>query len=212
MRLWQAVGMMIAFVVVICVVVFLWWDFDVRWRPRTITKDTEQITRLMQAAGWVSAGGGSNKVYVLAVRSCAPCDALDRTTLPALQKAGVDTRVIVIAPPDANGRPASTPAERSTVAELWVNRSWPLFMAWMATAPANWVAPNIPPADGDAARSAVVETSRDLADRLKPLLEENGVSLTYPVVVWRAKDGTMQAASGDAPNTWTYARKDLGAS
>jgi hypothetical protein len=57
-----------------------------------------------------------------------------------------------------------------------------------------------------------VETSRDLAGRLRPLLAENGVGLAYPLVVWWAKDGTMQAASGDAPKTWAYAGKDLGGS
>jgi len=53
--------------------------------------------------------------------------------------------------------------------------------------------------------------SRDLADKLKPLLGENGVPFTWPLVIWQSRDGTLEAAAGDAPKTWTYMRRDLGA-
>ena len=97
------------------------------------------------------------------------------------------------------------------MAELWVNRSWPLYQAWMAANPAAWTAPGIPAADGDAARSAVVGASRDLADKLQPLMRENGVAFTWPLVIWQMKDGTLEAAAGDAPKTWAYMKRDLGA-
>ncbi|HXQ10267.1 MAG TPA: hypothetical protein VN805_04625 [Caulobacteraceae bacterium] len=211
MGLRTAIGTMVAFVLVVGAVILLWWDIDVRWRPHDLTKDQGKIAALLQAAGWVSPGGGASKLYVVGVRDCLGCERIQRSDFPALQKAGVDTRVIMIAAPDVNGKPVTTPAERAMVAELWVNRSWPLYQAWMAANPASWAAPGVPPADGDAARSAVVETSRDLADKLKPLLGENGVAVTWPLVIWQAKDGTLEAASGDAPKTWAYMKRDLGA-
>jgi hypothetical protein len=206
-----AIGTMVAFVLLVGAVILLWWDIDVRWRPHELAKDSSQITALLQAAGWVSPGGGPSKLYVVGVRDCLGCERLFRADFPALAKAGVDTRVIMIAPPDVNGKPVTTPAERATVAELWVNRSWPLYQAWMGAQPATWTAPGVPPADGDAARSAVVQTSRDLADKLKSLLGENGVASTWPLVIWQAKDGTLEAATGDAPKTWAYMKRDFGA-
>jgi hypothetical protein len=209
MRLWQAIGMMVGFVVVIGVVVFFWWDFDVRWRPHELAKDAGKIENLLQAAGWVSPGGGPARLYVVAVRDCAPCERLAAEDFPALQKAGVDTRVIMVAPPDLGGKAIASPVERATVAELWVNRNWALFQAWMAATPTGWSAPGVPPADGDAARTAVVQASRDLVANLTPLLRENGLTPAWPLVIWQSKDGTLEAAAGAAPKTWTYIKRDL---
>jgi hypothetical protein len=205
-----AIGTMVAFVLLVGAVILLWWDIDVRWRPHELAKDSGKITTLLQAAGWVSSGGGASKLYVVGVRDCLGCERMLRAEVPALQKAGVDTRVIMIAPPDADGKPVGAPAERATVAELWVNRSWPLYQAWMAANPAAWTAPGIPAADGDAGRTAVVAASRDLADKLQPLMRENGVAFTWPLVIWQTKDGTLEAATGDAPKTWAYMKRDLG--
>ena len=206
MRFWQAIGMMVAFVVVVIGVVFLWWDLDVRWRPHEISRNSDQLVNLLQSAGWVSSGGGANKVYLVALRNCRPCERFAASELPALQKAGADVRIVMIAAPEQT----STPAERSTIAELWVNRRWPLLQSWLEAPLATWTAPNVPPADGDAARSAVVETSRDLADRLKPLTRQNGLTFAYPLVVWRTNDGVLEAAAGNCPKTWAYLMKDAG--
>ena len=117
----------------------------------------------------------------------------------------------MIAPPDVNGKAVASPAERATVAELWVNRRWRSTPGLDGRHPTGWAAPGVPPADGDAGRTAVVQASRDLADKLTPLLRENGVPPTWPLVIWQSKDGTLEAAAGDSPKTWTYMRKDLGA-
>jgi hypothetical protein len=127
-----------------------------------------------------------------------------------LQGAGVDTRVIVIARPDVNGQSKSTAAERATVAELWVNRSWGLFQKWSAAGPETWAASGIPAADGDVARSAVVEVGRDAVDKLQPLLKANGIAFAYPVMIWWAKDGTFKGVSGGKPQADGNIRKDLG--
>jgi hypothetical protein len=81
----------------------------------------------------------------------------------------------------------------------------------MSAAPDAWTAPRIPPADGDVARSAVVEAGRDLVDRLNPLLKDNGVKPGYPTLIWWAKDGALEACDCQAPQTYGDVRKDLGA-
>jgi hypothetical protein len=175
-----------------------------------IKQNQADIAKLLAGAGWVSPGLSGPKLYVIATRDCAACGQYEQSQFPALQKAGVDTRAIMIAPADVNGAAKSTAAERSTVAELWVNRSWPLFQTWMAADPAAWTAPHIPPADGDVARNAVVEAGRDLIDRLGPLLKANGLKPGYPILIWWAKDGNMEACLCQAKQTYVYVRRDLG--
>jgi hypothetical protein len=117
----------------------------------------------------------------------------------------------MIALPDANGLPHSTPAERNTVAELWTNRSWKLYQQWSLANPATWTAPNLAPADGDAARTAVIEVGRDLVKTLEGQLKDNGVNLAYPTLVWWTKDGKMRACACESPQTYRFVEKELGA-
>jgi hypothetical protein len=148
---------------------------------------------------------------MVSFRSCPDCIRFEQTEFPRLQAAGVDTRVIVIARADTNGQPHSTPAERATVAELWLNRSWKLFQQWSAATPQTWTAPGIAPADGDAARTAVVEAGRTLVTNLIPQLKDNGVSFAYPTLVWWTKDGRMRACACEKAQTYGYVLKELGA-
>ncbi len=202
--------MLIGFLVVVGGVLFVWWDLDVRWRPQVIKSDQEEIAKGLAGAGWVSPGLKGPQLYMIATRDCAACDRFEQTQFPLLQKAGVDTRVIMIAQPDLNGASKSTPVERSTVAELWANRSWPLFQTWMAAPAGAWTAPRIAPADGDAARTAVIQAGRDLVDRLQPLLKANGVKPGYPTLVWWAKDGTLEGCDCKATQTYGFVRSSLG--
>jgi hypothetical protein len=43
---------------------------------------------------------------------------------------------------------------------IWANRGWGLLEAWENVPPDAWTAPGLRPADGDAARTAIVEQSR----------------------------------------------------
>ena len=113
-------------------------------------------------------------------------------------------------------RPATAcaPAERATVAELWTNRSWPLLEQWENTPPDAWNAAGIRPADGDAARTAVVEQGRTLVDYLKTLLGDNGLEhggFRYPTLVWWDKRGRMRACTCENPATYRLVRHELGA-
>jgi hypothetical protein len=200
-----------AILVVAGAVVYLMWDLDWRWRPHTVTKHQAEIAEALSQSGWVSPHLTGPKVYMIANRDCAACIQLEQTLFPKLQAADVDTRVILIARPDQNGQSGSTPAERSTVAELWTNRSWKLFQQWSLVSPAAWTAPNLPPADGDAARTAVIGVGRQLVGTLTGQLKDNGVTVDYPTLIWWTKDGRMRACACTDPQTYRFVEQELGA-
>jgi hypothetical protein len=201
-----------AFLVLAVVVAGVWavWNFDLRWRPKTITRHQAEIARLLQSAGWVSPGRNGRPLYMVSFRSCPDCIRFKTEEFPALQAAGVDTRVIEIARRDVNGLAKSTPVERATVAQLWLTRDWKLMEAWDSVPVEAWKAPGIPPADGDLARMAVVEGGRSLVDALRPLLKDNGVELRYPTLVWWNAKGEMRACACEKRETYRFVRKELG--
>ncbi len=195
---------------------FGWWYLVARWQPKTITRHQTEIAQLLQKSGWVAPPGNQTgpKLYQISFRACGPCIRYRLEEWPKLREAGVDTRLILVARPDSQGQSYSTPAERSTVAELWVNRDWKLMERWDAVPPAAWTAPNIPPADGDAARTAVVDQSRDLIEELTPLLKANGVitrEVCWPILIWWDKEGRMRATACAPKRSDGYIRKELGA-
>lgn len=187
-----------------------WWNLDLRWRPHAITKDQAEIGKILQGSGWVSPGLSGAKLYMIAYRDCPACTLYQDSEFTSLHAAGVDTRVIMVARDDVNGVSKSTAAERATVAELWVNRSFGLYQKWLSAPVDAWTAPGIPAADGDVARSAVVEVGRDTIQRLTPLLRDNGITFGYPTLIWWTKDGTMRGCACDNAKTYGYVRKDLG--
>jgi len=206
-RLW---AILILAAVVVGGGAFAWWNYDLRWRPKTITKNQAEITKLLETAGWVSPGETGPKLYMVSFRTCPDCVRFTQEEFPGLRAAKVDTRVIMIARADHNGLAKSTPAERSTVAELWLNRSWPLLERWEGAPAESWTAAGIAPADGDMARTAVVEASRKLVEELTPLLKANGVSFAYPTLVWWTADGKMRACACEKRETYRFVRKELG--
>ncbi len=196
---------------VVIAALYAWWRFDLRWRPETIDRDVAQITKILEQSGWVSPGLGGPKLYVIGYHDCAACTAFKGQELPGLQEASVDTRLIEIGRADDKGVPQSTLVERSTVAELWVNRSWALSQRWDAAAPGAWKAESITPADTDVARSAVVEAGRKMAADLAPLLKANGIAAGYPILIWWDKEGRMRGCACDKPEMYRYVRSELGA-
>jgi len=186
-----------------------WWKTDLRWRPKTITKNQAEITKILEGSGWVSPGLAGPKLYMISFRSCPDCVVFKRTYYPRLHAAQVDTRLIEIARADHNGVPKSTPVERATVAELWVNRSWALSENWDNTPIDAWKAQGIPPADGDVARTAVIEAGRTMIKDLAPLLKANGVTLAYPTLIWWDKAGAMRTLAWDEGVKYDRVMKEL---
>jgi hypothetical protein len=207
-KLWGSVALIVA----VCVLgTWAVWNFELRWRPKTITRGQIEIAQLLQSSGWVSPGHGGRPLYMISFRSCPDCIRYTTEEFPKLHAAGVDTRVIVIARRDVNGLSKSTPNERATVAQLWLTRDWKLLQAWEAVAPDAWKAPGIPPADGDLARSSVVESGRSLVDRLQPLLRDNGIDFRYPTLIWWNDKGQMRGCACESRQTYRFVRKELGA-
>ena len=187
-----------------------YWNYDLRWRPKTVDEHAPQIANLLREAGWVSPGIKGKTLYMVSFRTCPDCLRFKAEEFPDLHAAGVDTRVIEIARRDVNGLAKSTPAERSTVAQLWLTRDWKLLEAWERVPAESWQAPGIPPADGDAARSAVVEAGRQLVDQLKPLMKDNGVNFAYPLLVWWDEEGRMRACACEKRETYRFVREEVG--
>lgn len=211
LKLW---GSLILVLIVVGGGLYGWWALDLRWRPKTITRNQAQIASLLQRSGWVSPGLKGPVLYEIGFRSCEDCIRLRLEEFPKYRKANVDTRVILVARKDYNGVSRSTPAERSTVAELWFNRSWDLLERWEDTPVDSWTAQGIPQADNDAARSAVVDQGRMLVDQITPLLAANGVDnhgFRYPTLIWWDKQGHMRACACEKPQAYGFVRRELGA-
>lgn len=49
-----------------------WWNYDLRWRPKTITRNQAEITRILEQSGWVSPGRTGRSSWS-ASRSCPDC-------------------------------------------------------------------------------------------------------------------------------------------
>lgn len=203
------IWLVVAAIVFVAAYAAFWW-FDLRWRPKTITKHQAEITKIVEAAGWVSPGKTGPKLYMIGFRSCPDCVRFKTEEFPGLHAVDVDTRVIEVARADRNGVPKSTPEERSTVAELWVNRTWALSERWDKTPVDAWKAEGITPADGDVARTAVIEAGRKMVEDLRPLLKDNGVNFAYPTLIWWTKDGKMRACACEKKETYRFVRKELG--
>ncbi|HEY9236523.1 MAG TPA: hypothetical protein VIP08_15970, partial [Phenylobacterium sp.] len=145
-QVWAILGLVVALV---AVGGYAYWAKELRWRPKTITRNQAEIARILETAGWVSPGKTGPKLYMVSFRTCPDCIRFMAEEFPLLHAANVDTRVIVIARRDVNGASKSTPAERATVAELWLNRSWPLMQQWEEVPAEAWTAPGVAAADGD---------------------------------------------------------------
>jgi hypothetical protein len=188
-----------------------YWNFYARFRPVTIAKNQAEIQKLLDQADWVSPGRTGAPIYLITFRACDVCTTYQREEFPKLAAAGVDTRVIVFARSDREGLSQSTPSERATVAELWINRDWRLYASWMATPRKEWTAPGVRSADGSFARTAVINASRDYIDQLAPLLKGAGVGDGFPLLIWRDKDMRLKACACFDQRSWHFIREDLGA-
>lgn len=188
-----------------------YWHFYARFQPVTINRNQAQIQRLLDEASWVSDGGGGQPVYIISYRDSASAQRYEREEAAKLRAAGVEVRYILFARADREGLAQSTAAERATVAELWLSRDWTLYQRWMATPSRSWTAAGIPQADGNLARSGVVEASRQFDEQLSLLLKQAGVRVTYPLILWRDKQGFLKACGCADRRAWASIRDDLNA-
>lgn len=185
--------------------------FYARFQPVTIDRNQASIQQLLDQASWVSSGSGDQPVYVVGYRDSSPTFTYLTTDVAKLQAGGADVRVLMFARADREGAALSTPAERATIAELWLNRDWELYRRWTATPAKDWSAGDLAPADGNLARTAVVEASRQFTEQLGRLLREAGVRPDWPLVIWRDREGFLKACACSNDRSWAFIRDDLGA-
>ena len=208
--IWSALAVVIGLVIA-GVGYWAYWNFYARFQPVTVTRNQAEIQRLLDEASWLSGGGGGEPLYVIGYRDSASFQRYQREEADRLRAGGVEMRIIVFARPDREGAPQSTPTERSTVAELWLSRDWSLYERWIATPSRNWTAAGVPQADGNLARSAVVEASRQFTTRLNDLLRDAGVATGHPLVIWRDQEGFLKACACSDSRSWLFVRDDVGA-
>jgi len=173
---------------------------------RTLSIDEDKIRTLISQAGWVSPGLSKSRwLYMVSFRSCPDCIRFESEVFPALHKAGVDTRVIVIA-----RRARSTAPERTGVGELWARRDWKTFETWTGMPVDAWTGEGYPSGDLDPGRAALVEKARQFVDDLRPLLADNGVDLRYPTLIWQGRDGHLRGCACETRETYPALRTELG--
>ena len=200
------------FIVMLAVIgggMWLWWSLDLRGSPHTLKKEQASLAYELQRTGWVSPHVNGKIVYVLVNGECIACGKFETGALEALQKRGVDTRVIVVAPAVIDAKTASSPEDRATVAEFWLNRDWNLYRRWRERSPATMAGEA--PADGNAARTAVVETANRSAATIADLLKRNGVKFGYPMAIWWNKTGDMRASLVDNSTAARKAEQEIAA-
>jgi len=185
--------------------------FYARFQPVTVTRNQAVIQQLLDESSWLSAGGGGEPLYIIGYRDSAALQRYEREEAPKLRAAGVEVRIIIFARPDREGLAQSTAAERATVAELWLTRDWTLYQRWTATPANNWSAAGIPAADGNLARGAVVEAGRNFVGGLTEALGGEGLKISYPLVIWRDREGYMKACACSDSRSWAFVRDDLDA-
>ncbi len=206
---------------------WLYWNQFQRYAPVTIssTEDLPKIQKLLdqvdyvsplpvsvQAAAAVGAPPQANSptLYMITYHDCTPCKVYEDKELIRLQQAGVDTRIIVFAQPDDQGIIRSTPAERSTIAELWLNRKWDLYKSWHSASDAGWTAEGLPVADNDLARTAVVGASRSFVTQMADMLGHNKVVVGYPLLLWRDKNNQLRVCACVNERGYHFIRDELG--
>jgi hypothetical protein len=208
--IWSGLAVVIG--LILAVGGYLAYDyFYARFQPVTIARNQGEIQRLLDESSWVSAGGGDQALYIIGYRDSASTQAYERQEADKLRAGGVDVRIILFARPDREGAQQSTVAERATLAELWLTRDWSLYQRWTATPSKDWTAAGIPLSDGNLARSAVVEAGRQFMSRLDGLMRDAGVKPTFPLVIWRDREGFMKACACADARSWAFIRDDLDA-
>jgi hypothetical protein len=208
--IWSALAAVVGLVIAIGGF-WAYQHFYARFQPVTVQRNQVAIQRLLEQSSWVSAGGGGEPLYIIGYRDSAAMQRYETEEAPKLRAAGVEVRIIVFARPDREGLSQSTAAERASVAELWLTRDWALYQRWTATPVRNWTAAGIPAADGNLARGAVVEAGRNFVASLSEKLNDEGLQISYPLVIWRDRGGFMKACACSDARSWAFIRDDLDA-
>lgn len=157
-----------------------------------ITQDVDTLDGILAEIAFTSPHTEDSHIYQISFRTCPPCIQAHKNMLPKLQEAGVETRLVTIA-----RRGNSTADERAAVVEN-ARRGWSFTQAWWEdNSPRRFYAQtDIPPADGDKARTAELERLQYNTAHLARVFAKNGKRFAFPTFIWQGQDGRYKAAVG----------------
>ncbi len=192
---------------------FGWGKPSVPTKPVTLKKHAEEIGQLLENSGWVSPGLDGPAIYKISFRACPDCVRFKEDAFPRLHQAGVDTRVIVFAREDRNGKPRSTVGERAAIAEIWKHRDWDFYSQWfdIPMSVYDTLEDRPPNVEGDPERLALVDKSQIFNARMRELLAQNGVQIAYPAILWKV-DGKWRICMCEKPKQVEMMLNELGVS
>ncbi len=175
--------------------------------PHTVRIDSAELAQALQQSPWVSPRQEGPVLYKIGYRSCPDCIAWDRTELPHLIAAGVQTRIMLYA-----RRKASTANERAMVAALACGRDWKMYARWTRDVEAAYYHRyGVPPApETDQRRRACLEQGRMARDRIAQVMNRNGWSMETPALFWQNHKGEWRFFMGNNASANRLIRRELG--
>lgn len=164
----------------------------------TLMEETAELETLLSEMPWVSKSMTETKpdakiIYQFSFRTCPPCISFKTEAWPALEAAGIETRLVMTA-----RRKKSTADERTAVVELARTRDWDMAQAWMkSNSPKGYYRKmTFPAADGNKPREDDLEKLRGQIDMLDEILAVNGLDMAYPTILWQDAENVWHAEIG----------------
>ncbi len=175
--------------------------------PHTVRVDADALAAVLHQAPWVSPGGTGPVLYKVGYRSCPDCIAWDRSVLPGLLAAGVQTRILLYA-----RRQGATALERAMAAALACGRDWQMYERWTGDVEAAYAHRyGVPPEPQAGTRlGACLEQGRQARDRIEQILAENGLNMETPALFWQDSKGAWRAFMGNNARVNRRIRRELG--
>lgn len=188
--------------------------FDLHGRraaaPLVIAVDKADLEEALEAAPWVSSGieegdeglapiENPTVLWIVTAPHCKPCRAFERESLPHLLDAGVETRVILVAPRSL----ADTSREAREIAVLTKSRDWTALHLWLQENGDAAMTP-LEPAETE----GVLEWGRQSGERIEDVLKRNDVKLSAPALFWR-NGPEWRAAVPAEPHVFKQIEREL---
>lgn len=207
--IWSGLAALIGLILAV-VGVWAYGHFYARFQPVTLDRNQADVERLLSQSSWIARGeGGEPAVYVVGAHDDPATRAWLKEEADKVRASGAQVRTILFVAPNAEGGAGGSPADRTTAAELWLGRDPQLLDRWLAARPGAWTAADLTPADGNLARMAVADAASDFSQTLKAELSRAGVRVSWPMVIWRDREGFLRACACSDRRSWAFVRDEL---
>lgn len=167
--------------------------------PMVVAVDRAALPAALEDAPYIASGDGAD-VWVLVTPDCPKCRALENGTVARLVEAGVDVRLVIVAPRGADFDDATL----VRVAGLAAERDWDVYLKCFTQAAATCQPRALEPA----AREGYLEWGRAAIDRVAAVADANDSKLTYPAIFWR-RGKEWRAIMGADPRGLGHLTRDF---